>query len=72
MTKLIVNVISRFLESYFSNVPEIPKDWFVVKRIAFYILSTFVYFLAFTVVMSVVLIIVCIAYPISMIYKFFS
>lgn len=71
MTKLIVNVISRFLESYFTYIPETPKDWFVLKRIAFYILSTFVYFLAFIVVITVVIIVCLIAYPVSLIYNFF-
>ena len=67
----MVNVISRFLESYFTNIPEIPKNWFIVKRILFYILSTFVYLLAFLVVFTVVLIVSLIAYPISLVYKYF-
>lgn len=70
MTQLIVNVISRFLESYFTNVPEIPKDWFVLKRILFYILSTFIYFLAFIVVITVVIIVCLIAYPVLQAYNF--
>ncbi|MGH7884721.1 MAG: hypothetical protein ACRENO_03390 [Thermodesulfobacteriota bacterium] len=69
MTKLIINVISRFLENYFSNVPSIPKDWFILNRILFYIFSTFIYLLAFIVVITVVLIVSLIAFPISMIYK---
>ncbi|NIP32100.1 MAG: hypothetical protein GTO02_22130 [Candidatus Dadabacteria bacterium] len=70
MFRLIIEIISRFLESFFANVPEIPKDWFVVKRILFYISATIIYILAFTVIFSVFLIVIFVAYPVSLIYAY--
>lgn len=68
MSRLMIDIISRFLESYFTNIPEIPKNWFIVNEILFYITATIIYILAFIVVISVVIIVIFISYPISLIY----
>lgn len=69
MIKLLIEIISRFLESYFTNVPEIPKDWSVINRLLFYAGATLIYIFAFTVIFSVYLIVIIVAQPVSMAYN---
>jgi hypothetical protein len=67
MISMFFTVISKFIGSYGSVVMEISKDWFILYRIFFIPLSLFIYCLAFLVVLSVLLIVIFIATPISFI-----
>lgn len=71
MLKMIFTVISRFVESYFSIVLEISRDWFILYKILFIPLSLLIYFFAFFVILGVLLIVVFIARPISFISSLF-
>jgi len=67
MISMFFTVISKFIGSYGSIVMEISKDWFILYRIFFIPLSLFIYCLASLVVLSVLLIVIFIATPISFI-----
>lgn len=67
MISMFFTVISKFISSYGSIVMDISKDWFVLYRILFIPVSLFIYCLAFLVVLSVMLIVIFIAAPISFI-----
>ena len=69
MLKMLFTVISRFIESYGSFVIQISKDWFFLYRIIFIPVSLFFYCLTFLVILSVLLIVIFIASPISYISK---
>ena len=71
MLNMIFTVIGRFVESYFSIVLEVSKDWFILYKIAFIPLSLLIYFFAFFVILGVLLIVVFIARPISFISALF-
>lgn len=65
MITMFFTVIAKFIGSYGSVVMEVSKDWFILYRILFIPLSLFIYCLAFLVVLSVLLIVIIIASPIS-------
>lgn len=65
MLTMFFTVIAKFIGSYGSVVMEVSKDWFILYRILFIPLSLFIYCLAFLVVLSVLLIVIFIASPIS-------
>ena len=67
MLNMIITVMSRFVESYFSIVLAISKDWFILYKIFFIPISLLIYFFAFFVISGVLLIVVFIARPISFI-----
>ena len=69
MLYLLQNIIKRYLESFYSTIPQITKDWFILTKILFYVGALFVYVLTFVVLLTVVLIIIAIAIPVSIIYK---
>lgn len=69
MSRLMLDVINRYFESFFSNIPEITKNWFILSKALFYVGAIFVYILAFIVLMTVILIVLTIAAPLSLIYK---
>lgn len=71
MLTMFFTVISKFIGSYGTIVMEISKDWFFIYRIIFIPVSLFIYCLAFLVVLSVLLIVIFIATPISFISKLF-
>lgn len=71
MLNMIVTVMSRFVESYFSIVLQISKDWFILYKILFIPLSLLIYFFAFFVISGVLLIVIFIARPISFISTIF-
>ena len=58
MLNMIITVMSRFVESYFSIVLELSKDWFILYKIVFIPVSLFIYFLAFFVISGILLIVV--------------
>ena len=72
MLNMVYTVISRFIESYFTIVLDISKDWFILYKLVFIPVSLFIYFLAFFVIFGVMLIVVFIARPISFISTLFN
>jgi hypothetical protein len=71
MINMFFTVISKFIGSYGSVVMEISKDWFILYRIVFLPVSFFIYCLTFLVILTVLLIVIFIATPISFISKAF-
>ncbi len=69
MLKMLYTVISRFIESYSSIVIQISKDWFFLYRAIFIPVSFFIYCLTFLVILSILLIVIFIAAPISYLSK---
>jgi len=69
MLKMIYTVISRFIGSYSSIVIQISKDWFFLYRAIFIPVSFFIYCLTFLVILSILLIVIFIAAPISYLSK---
>jgi hypothetical protein len=69
MLKMLYTVISRFIGSYSSIVIQISKDWFFLYRAIFIPVSFFIYCLTFLVILSILLIVIFIAAPISYLSK---
>ncbi len=69
MLKMLFTVISRFIGSYSSKVIRISKDWFFLYRLIFIPVSFFIYCLTSLVILSVLLIVIFIAAPISYLSK---
>ncbi len=69
MLKMLYTVISRFIGSYSSIVIQISKDWFFLYRAIFIPVSFFIYCLTFLVILSILLIVIFIAAPISCLSK---
>ncbi len=69
MFNMFFTVIAKFISSYGSVVMEVSKDWFILYKILFIPVSLFIYCLAFLVVLSVLLIVIVIASPLSYISK---
>lgn len=67
MIHMFFTVISKFIGSYGSVVMEVCKDWFILYKLVFLPVSLFIYCLAFLVILSVLLIVIFIASPISFI-----
>jgi len=69
MFEMVVTVLSRFIQSYSSMMLEISKDWFILFKIVFIPVSLYIYCLTFLVIVTVLLIVVVIAFPISFLSK---
>ncbi len=69
MLKMLFTVISRFIGSYGSIVMQVSKDWFFLYRLVFIPVSLFIYCLTFLVILSVLLIVIFIAAPMSFLSK---
>ncbi len=69
MLEMVVTVLSRFIQSYTSVVLQISKDWFILFRILFIPVSLYIYCLTFLVIITVLLIVVIIAFPLSFFSK---
>lgn len=67
MIEMVVTVLSRFIQSYSSMVLQISRDWFILFKIVFIPVSLYIYCLTFLVIVTVLLIVVVIAFPISFI-----
>ncbi|MFI5322380.1 MAG: hypothetical protein ACHQ6U_02335 [Thermodesulfobacteriota bacterium] len=65
MIEMVVTVLSRFIKSYFSVVLQLSRDWFILFRIIFIPLSFYIYCLTFLVILTVLFIVVLIAFPLS-------
>ena len=69
MFEMVVTVLSRFIQSYGSVVLQLSKNWFILFRILFIPVSLFIYCLTFLVIVTVLLIVVLIAFPLSFLSK---
>ena len=69
MLEMIVTVLSRFIQSYSSMVLRISKDWFILFKIVFIPVSLYIYCLTFLVIVTLLLIVVVIAFPLSFLSK---
>ncbi len=65
MIEMVVTVLSRFIQSYTSVVLQLSRDWFILFKIIFIPLSFYIYCLTFLVIVTVLLIVVLIAFPLS-------
>lgn len=72
MLTMFFTVIAKFIGSYGTVVMEVSKDWFILYKLVFIPVSLFIYCLAFLVILSVLLIVIFIASPISFVSKAFS
>lgn len=69
MIEMVVTVLSRFIQSYSSMVLQLSRGWFILFKILFIPVSLYIYCLTFLVIVTVLLIVVVIAFPISFISK---
>lgn len=69
MLEMVVMVLSRFIQSYSSMVLRLSKDWFILFKIVFIPVSLYIYCLTFLVIVTVLLIVVVIAFPLSFLSK---
>jgi hypothetical protein len=69
MFEMVVTVLSRFIQSYTSVVLQLSKDWFILFRVLFIPFSLYIYCLTFLVIVTVLLIVVIIAFPLSFFSK---
>jgi hypothetical protein len=69
MFEMVVTVLSRFIQSYSSMVLQLSKDWFILFKIVFIPVSLYIYCLTFLVIVTVLLIVVVIAFPLSFLSK---
>jgi len=69
MLEMVVTVLSRFIQSYSSMVLRLSNDWFILFKIVFIPVSLYIYCLTFLVIVTVLLIVVVIAFPLSFLSK---
>jgi hypothetical protein len=65
MIEMVVTVLSRFIQSYSSVVLQLSRNWFILFKVIFIPLSFYIYCLTFLVIVTVLLIVVLIAFPLS-------
>ncbi len=70
MEELLQNLVKTFFESFQTNVPRISKDCFILTKILLYAGAITIYSITFVVLLSVALIILIIAAPVSLLYRF--
>ncbi len=68
MSTLFTGIISGFVKSCVSDLPEVSREWPPLKRALFYLGALLVYPVALLVAMAVIITVVLIAYPVSYIY----
>ena len=68
MSTLFTGIISGFVKSCVSDLPEVSREWLPLKRALFYLGALLVYPVALLVAMTVIITVVLIAYPVSYIY----
>ena len=69
MSTLFTEIISRFVKSCISDLPEVSREWIPLKRALFYLGILFVYPVALIVAMAVIFTVLLIAYPVSYVYR---
>ncbi len=69
MSTLFTGIISGFVKSCVSDLPEVSREWVPLKRALFYLGALLIYPVALIVAMVVIATVVLIAYPISYIYR---
>ena len=70
MEQLLQNLLKTFFESFQTNIPRISKDCFILTRVLLYAGAIFLYSLTFIVLLSIALIILIIAAPLSLLHRF--
>ena len=68
MSTLLTEIISRFVKSCVSGLPEVSREWVSPKRVLFYLGALLVYPVALIVTMVIIITVVVIAYPFSYVY----
>ena len=68
MFTLFTGIISRFVKSCVSDLPEVSREWIPLKKALFYLGVLLVYPVALIVAMVVFFTVVLIAYPVSYLY----
>ena len=68
MCTLFTEIISRFVKSCVSDLPEVSREWVSLKRALFYLGALLVYPVALIVTMVIIITVVVIAYPVSYVY----
>ena len=68
MSTLFTGIISGFVKSCVSDLPEVSREWLPLKRALFYLGALLVYPVALLVAKAVIITVVLIAYPVSYIY----
>ncbi len=69
MSTLFTGIISGFVKSCVSDLPEASREWVPLKRALFYLGALLIYPVALIVAMVVVATVVLIVYPVSYIYR---
>jgi len=69
MSTLFSEIISRFIKSCTSDLPEVSREWVLLKRALFYFGVLLIYPVALIVAMVVIITVVLITYPVSYIYR---
>lgn len=69
MSTLFTGIISGFVKSCVSDLPEASREWVPLKRALFYLGALLIYPVALIVAMVVIATVVLIAYPVSYIYR---
>jgi hypothetical protein len=69
MSTLFTGIISGFVKSCVSDLPEASREWVPLKRALFYLGALLIYPVALIVAMVVVATVVLIVYPASYIYR---
>lgn len=69
MSTLFAGIISGFVKSCVSDLPEVSRDWVPLKRALFYLGALLIYPVALIVALGVIVTVVVIAYPVSYIYR---
>ena len=68
MSTLFTEIMSRFVKSCVSDLPEVSRKWVSLKKALFYLGALLVYPVALIVTMVIIITVVVIAYPISYVY----
>lgn len=68
MSTLFTKILSRFVKSCVSDLPEASREWIPLKRALFYLGALLVYPVAMIVTMVIIITVAVIAYPVSYIY----
>ena len=69
MSTLFTGIISGFVRSCVSDLPEASREWVPLKRALFYLGALLIYPVALIVALVVIATVVLIAYPVSYIYR---
>jgi hypothetical protein len=69
MIEMVVTFLRRIIKSYTPLVLQLSQEWFILFRVLFIPFSLYIYCLTFLVIVTVLLIVVIIAFPLSFFSK---